>query len=676
MATPYEQFLSKLASSCLTEKDAEILGITFHNAGEPAPMWVPDVPTMRIPYFDFDGLPLHSWPSSPQFERRRLLMSYLSKSAHKPLRYVQLKDTPPAVYYPTNYDWKSVQTKRDSDADDFKPKHRRIIITEGELKAACACKYGFPTIGLGGVESFRAMSFNVDWVPSLDFIDWYGQHVVIMYDSDCNTNENVMRARTQLSDRLVQKGAVVYIGEIPPVVNCKIGIDDYILVNGPENFGKLVAGAKQLGVHDRLIKMNEKYCYIDTLSQVIQLGDKVIENGWSMKSKFVDGLNENVYTTSATGKQKKVSLREFWWDWEQRNTKHAMVYKPGKDRYVDGDVNIWPGYKCKPVEGDVSQFITLITHLLNDDEDDIHWLLSWLAYPLQNPGAKLNTAVIMFGAKQGTGKSLVGVSMEYIYGENFQAIMQRDLTSTFNDWAMGKQFIMGDDITAHKNAGEADVVKKMITQSEISVNQKYLKPFKVADTVNFFFTTNRPNAFTLDQDDRRYFVIDVKRGPLDTDFYMDYDFWLKFEGGAANIFHYLLDYDVSDFNPNAAAPRNKAKIDMINSCKSGLAEWVTTLVEQPDNVLVFGQAGIDRDILSGRELMYLYDPDGKTNTTVGALSTQLYYAGLQKVNNGTKIQMSGHRDEYYYAVRNADKWLKATTQELKDHIRINKFLNL
>ena len=216
----------------------------------------------------------------------------------------------------------------------------------------------------------------------------------------------------------------------------------------------------------------------------------------------------------------------------------------------------------------------------------------------------------------------------------------------------------------------------MITQSEIAVNQKYLKTFKVTDTVNFFFTTNRPNAFTLEAEDRRYFVAEVKRGPLNTDFYMDYDFWLKYEGGAANIFYYLLNYDVSDFNPNGAARMNQAKIDMINSCKSGLAEWVTMLAEQPDNILIFGKAKIDRDIFTGRELLYIYDPDGKNNTTLGMFGNQLYYSGIKKVNNGAKIQMSGNRDEYYYAVRNNNKWMKATTQELKDHIRGNKFLNL
>ena len=672
----YDTFLAKLASSCLDETDAVSLGITFHQAGEPTPMWMPPVANMRIPYFDFNGNHLHSWPNSPQFERRRLLQNFISKGTKKPLRYVQIKDVPPAVYYPSNYDWKTVQTKRESDPDDFKPRHRKIIITEGELKAACACKYGFPTIGLGGVESFRAMSFNVDWVESLDFISWLGQHVVIMYDSDCTTNDDVMRARTQLVNKLIQKGAVVYIGSIPPELNKKVGIDDYILANGIESFSELVLTAKPTAVNDKLVRMNDEYCYVDVLSQVVRLKDSVIQDGWASKVKFIDGSNASVRMQTLTGKFKDLKLREVWWDWEQRNTKRMMVYKPGKDRYVDGDINIWPGYKCKPVEGDVSQFLTLINHLLDDNEDDVHWLLSWLSYPLQNPGAKLNTAVIMFGAKQGTGKSLVGVSMEYIYGDNFQAIMQRDLTSTFNDWAMGKQFVMGDDITAHKNAGEADVVKKMITQSEIAVNQKYLKTFKVTDTVNFFFTTNRPNAFTLEVEDRRYFVAEVKRGPLNTDFYMDYDFWLKYEGGASNIFYYLLNYDVSDFNPSGAARMNQAKIDMINSCKSGLAEWVTMLAEQPDNILIFGKAKIDRDIFTGRELLYIYDPDGKNNTTLGMFGNQLYYSGIKKVNNGAKIQMSGNRDEYYYAVRNNNKWMKATTQELKDHIRGNKFLNL
>lgn len=672
----YQKFVDKLASSCLSPEDAEVLGITFHEANTPVAkyMWVPAVSSMRIPYFDFNNQPLISWPSGPQFERRRLLQEWHTSDGDL-LRYCQLRDTPPAAYYPTNFEWKTVQKRKVGDDPKLKPKRRKILITEGELKAACACKYGFPTIGLGGVDSFHADHFYISgWLPSLDYIDWYGQHVVIMYDSDCESKPEVMRARNELASKLIQKGSVVYIGNIPGTKEKKFGIDDYILEYGPEAFGKLVDDAKVIDIKDNLQSMNEQFCYIDMLSQVVKLKNNVIQDGWTSKNKFIEGDNRRFKIPIYTGKIKEFKLRDIWWEWESRNTKTTMVYKPGKPMYVDGDLNIWPGYKCEPVEGDVSQFLALIKHLLNDDPADIHWFLCWLAYPLQNPGAKLNTAVIMFGAKQGTGKSLVGVSMEYIYGDNFQSIMQRDLTSMFNDWAMGKQFVMGDDITAHKNAGEADIVKKMITQHEISVNQKFLKPFKIADNVNFFFTTNRPNAFTLENEDRRYFVIEVKRGPMETDFYMDYDFWLKNEGGAANIFHYLLNYDLSDFNPQGAARMNQAKIDMINSCKSGLAEWVTMLYEQPDNMLMFGNVKIERDLFSGRELLYLYDPEGKTNTSVGMFGNQLYYSGIKKVNKGAKVQMYGHKDEYYYAVRNHEKWAVAPIEQIKEHIKGNKFL--
>jgi hypothetical protein len=50
------------------------------------------------------------------------------------------------AYFPRNYNW----------AAWLKSPEKRLYITEGEFKAACGCKFGFATVGLGGTENFKS----------------------------------------------------------------------------------------------------------------------------------------------------------------------------------------------------------------------------------------------------------------------------------------------------------------------------------------------------------------------------------------------------------------------------------------------------------------------------------------------------------------------------------------
>src|SRR5690606_17830809 len=153
------------------------------------------------------------------------------------------------------------------------------------------------------------------------------------------------------------------------------------------------------------------------------------------------------------------------------------------------------------------------------------------------PGVKMFSSAVVYGIKHGTGKSLIGYTLGRIYGKNFTEIKQKDLHSQFNEWAEARQFVMGDDITGSDKRHDADILKTLITQQELRINPKYVSSYVVPDCINYFFTSNQPDAFFLEDDDRRFFVHEVKVGPLPEEFYMDYELWLH-TGGAAAVFHY------------------------------------------------------------------------------------------------------------------------------------------
>nr|VFJ73215.1 MAG: putative DNA primase/helicase [Candidatus Kentron sp. FW] len=90
-----------------------------------------------------------------------------------------------------------------------------------------------------------------------------------------------------------------------------------------------------------------------------------------------------------------------------------------------------------PKKGKCDLLLELIHYLCNrNQEGDVtsRWLLKWMAYPLQNPGGKMNSAVIMHGPA-GTGKSSIWKVYREIYGDYGRVISQRALEDKFNsDW--------------------------------------------------------------------------------------------------------------------------------------------------------------------------------------------------------------------------------------------------
>ena len=91
----------------------------------------------------------------------------------KGLRYAQAPESLNEVYMPPSVKWGKV-------AADIK---QPIIITEGELKSALACKLGMPTAGLGGVWNFRASSAERPLLKWFTEVKWKERPVYICYDS-------------------------------------------------------------------------------------------------------------------------------------------------------------------------------------------------------------------------------------------------------------------------------------------------------------------------------------------------------------------------------------------------------------------------------------------------------------------------------------------------------------
>ena len=191
-----------------------------------------------------------------------------------------------------------------------------------------------------------------------------------------------------------------------------------------------------------------------------------------------------------------------------------IVFDPTETCAHDS-INLFTGLPSTPVAGDCADLIGLLLHLVSESADTdqgvaeiLNFVLDWLAYPLQHPGAKMATALVIHGP-QGTGKNLFFEAYARIFGGEYAAVIgQAQLESRYNDWASRKLFLIGDEIVAsnelthHKNA-----LKSYVTAETVQVETKFQPVRTEKNHANFVFLSNDNRPLALERDDRRHLVV-------------------------------------------------------------------------------------------------------------------------------------------------------------------------
>lgn len=127
-------------------------------------------------------------------------------------------------------------------------------------------------------------------------------------------------------------------------------------------------------------------------------------------------------------------------------------------------------------------------------EELYQWVLRWLAYPIQHPGAKMKTAIVMHGP-QGTGKNMFFEAVMQIYGRYGWVIDQSAIEDKFNDWASRKLFLIADEVVARSEMFHIkNKLKSFVTGEQIRINPKNMAAYWEANHVNLVFLSNERMA--------------------------------------------------------------------------------------------------------------------------------------------------------------------------------------
>jgi len=292
-----------------------------------------------------------------------------------------------------------------------------------------------------------------------------------------------------------------------------------------------------------------------------------------------DGIGQQVMSLGAVRADYTAELTGKWQEHGQRKTIEArnLVFDPTQQADPVSHVNIFLGWPLKPQYKPelITPILALLASLCDaEDRADEHmeWILRWLAYPLQHPGAKMQTALLMFGEKQGTGKSLFfeGVMLP-IFGDYGTVASQHQLDSSFTSWRSKKLFVLFEEVLSRDDKySHNGTLKYMITGKTMNINEKNLPARDERNHMNSVFLSNEPQPIPIELEDRRFMVIEARR-KQDPAFYNQVKDAIA-AGAIEAFYHFLLTLPLDDFNEHTKPPMTLAKERVI---EFGLAGWMS-----------------------------------------------------------------------------------------------------
>jgi hypothetical protein len=239
--------------------------------------------------------------------------------------------------------------------------------------------------------------------------------------------------------------------------------------------------------------------------------------------------------------------------------------------YTDAGIPELPG-EISPVEHQaISIFLGHFEHLIANERDR-RLFLDFITYIVQNPGHRVNWAILLQGT-EGDGKSFFSFILKAILGEsNVNVIPGKALEEKFNPWAENALVCFVEDVRLHGN-NRFDVVntlKPMITNATVTIRRMNTNVYEVINTVSYITTSNLKDALPVGGEDSRFFPIFTRYQSqpainafkaANPDYYPRLWATANFAGA---IRKFLLERTISDdFNAKDRAPASSYRREMI-----------------------------------------------------------------------------------------------------------------
>jgi hypothetical protein len=289
-------------------------------------------------------------------------------------------------------------------------------------------------------------------------------------------------------------------------------------------------------------------------------------------------------------------------------------------------------------------------HMLYGDDAD--HIVKWCACRVQAPYIKINHAMVL-GGDQGIGKDTLLAPVCYAIGEwNVQVVSPQQVMGRFNPFLKCVLLIVSEahDLGEFNRPALYERMKQIIcTPPEtIRIDEKHRQEHYILNRCGVVYTTNhKATGIYLPADDRRHFVAwsTLGKSSFSDDYWTGIWHWYEY-GGYDDVAAYLMDVDLTDFDPKAPPPQTAAFHEIVTAATPPeVAELLDALdrLRNPDAVTV-AEIVTAADGSLGAQLL-----DRRNSRLMASWFEMAGYVSVKNPNGGHNVWRVGGKRQVIYA---------------------------
>lgn len=257
-------------------------------------------------------------------------------------------------------------------------------------------------------------------------------------------------------------------------------------------------------------------------------------------------------------------------EYQGRSTR--VCYRPDVDGLLvtsqgSSAINLHVPTTITGQEGSAKPFLEFIDYLIVNPKERKE-VLRWVATLIARPDVRMGYGVLLISEKQGVGKTTLALILAKLVGEqNVSWPTEKAITSEFNDWAAQKRLAVVSEIYSGSSWKAYNMLKAIITDPTVTVNQKYMRPYQVENWCHVFASSNSMRALKMENDDRRWLYPEVTEVAWSGQKFREFRKWL--DGGGIKIIKHWAKNEFSDYvKPSEKAPMTDRKKELIEGSRS------------------------------------------------------------------------------------------------------------
>jgi hypothetical protein len=356
------------------------------------------------------------------------------------------------------------------------------------------------------------------------------------------------------------------------------------------------------------------------------------------------------------------SVAQVWLESTERMSAPAITYRPSAEvmtRSPKGEiaVNAWRPKERKAAPADwrerVAPFLAHISYLWGEDADIF---FDWLAHVEQKPGELPHFGWIHVARAHGMGRNWVSCVLARVWGGNVAPAF--DLVNTLETGFNGRlsrcHLAIVDEICEGGSLKwqHGSALRQLVTADQRLINPKYGRQRVEYNCCRWLLFSNHTGALPLDDNDRRFWVVEMQEPPRDPDYYANLYRLIHDRAFCDSVAAYLAQRDISKFNPGQRPPMNEAKSALIAMSKTD-ADFIAEEIVARWPV----------DVIFTTETSMLLDDQ---SLSTKAFAHSLDRAGIRRVSKaGGKLRGAEGSVTTAYIIRNHRDWSQADTHQLR-----------